>query len=238
MFFNVSSCSAISASISSPISLYRRISRIAVAWRSEKWSMEAVFSESLDLNLIPSVSPVIRHFFACLIFLLPRRISMIKSMTSQALIRPSWISHLSCSFFSRVVYLRVASSYWNCTLWRITDTSPIVSGFPLATASIFTPKVSSSRVFLYKRLHRFCASAPFFSSMTIRMPALEDWLEISTISDVFFVSTRLYTSFRNLPIFAPIMVYGISVITIRSFPPFIGSISTFPRSLIFPFPDS
>ena len=43
----------------------------------------------------------------------------------------------------------------------------------------------------------------FRSSRTMRMPSLEDWLEISTISVVTLFSTRLATSFKNLPMLAP-----------------------------------
>ena len=52
-------------------------------------SFAAAFSLAFDLNLMPSVIPSTRHFFTCSRFLLPRRISMIRSITSQALIRPS-----------------------------------------------------------------------------------------------------------------------------------------------------
>ncbi len=63
-------------------------------------------------------------------------------------------------------------------------------------------------------------------------------MEISTISGAFFCSYRAATSCRNLPMFAPIIVYGISVITRFSFPPLVFSTSTLPRSLIFPTPVS
>ena len=116
--------------------------------------------------------------------------------------------------------------------------SPSVSGRPSATASIFTPNVSSRRVFLYSMFFRFSTSAPRFNSSTIRIPSFEDWFEISTISVVFFVSTRFATSFKNLEIPEPIIVYGISVITSCFFPPFKSSTSTLPRILIFPCPDS
>ena len=234
--FNVSSWSFINASISKPISFCKRISRIAVVWRSVKRSSDAIFSDCADLKVILSVTPSVRHALASFTFLLPRRISIIRSMTSHALINPSCISFLSNSFFSNVWYFLVASSYWNFTWWRMIGTSPSVSGRPSATASIFTPNVSSNFVFLYSRLMRFCVSAPFRSSNTIRIPSLEDWFVISTISFVFLVSTRLYTSFKNFPMFAPIIVYGISVITMRSFPPLTCSTSTFPRILILPIP--
>ena len=42
-----------------------------------KIKAEAAFSEALLLKRMPSVVPVIRQALACLIFLLPRRISMI-----------------------------------------------------------------------------------------------------------------------------------------------------------------
>ena len=42
--------------------------------------------------------------------------------------------------------------------------------------------------------------------MTMRMPSLEDWLVMSTISCVFLVSASAATSIRNLPMPAPIMV--------------------------------
>ena len=63
------------------------------------------------------------------------------------------------------------------------------AGLPFATASIFTPKVSSSFVFLYKRFLSASTSAPFLSSKTILIPSFDDWLVISTISVVAFDST-------------------------------------------------
>ena len=68
------------------------------------------------------------------------------------------------------------------------------------------------------------------------MPSLEDSLEISTISLVFFVSIKSTTSEINLEILAPIIVYGISVITNLSLSDLFlaGSYTTLPRSLIFP----
>ena len=56
------------------------------------------------------------------------------------------------------------------------------------------------------RFFKYSASAPFFSSSTMRIPSLEDWLEISTMSVVFFVSAKAAASFRNFPILAPSMV--------------------------------
>ena len=203
---SVSSCSFMSASISNPISLYRRISRIACACRSVKCSCCAIISDAGFLNVILSVTPSVRHALASLILRLPRRISIMRSMTLQALIKPSWISFLSSSFARSVLYLRVAISYWNCTWWRMIGTIPIVSGLPSATASILTPKVSSSFVFLYNRFLSASTSAPFFRSKTMRIPSFDDWFVISTISEVAFVSTRFPTSFKNLPILAPIIV--------------------------------
>ena len=145
---NVRLCSFCNASISKPISLYRRISKMAVACRSVKQRCLASSSEPRKRNFIFSVLPCIRHSLASRIFFAPRKISIIKSMTSQALIRPSCTSFFSSSLASNVLYLRVASSYWKSTWWRIMGTSPIVSGLPSATASILTPNVSSRRVFL------------------------------------------------------------------------------------------
>ena len=107
-------------------------------------------------------------------------------------------------------------------------------------ANILTPKVSSNLVFLYKPCNTLFASAPFLNSSTILIPSFEDWLEISVISGIFFVSTNVATSLKNFPMLAPIIVYGISVITIRSFSDFFSafSITAFPRSLIFPLPVS
>ena len=45
--------------------------------------------DSFDLNVIPLILPFIRQSFAMARSLLPRRISIIKSMTLHALIRPS-----------------------------------------------------------------------------------------------------------------------------------------------------
>ena len=163
---------------------------------------------------------------------------MIRSITSHALIRPSWTSCFSSSLSSSVWYLRVVISNTKSTWYSIICFRLNVSGLPSATASIFTPNVSSRRVFLYSILVRFSTSVSFLSSSTIRMPSLEDWLEISTISVVFFVSIRDATSFRNLPMFAPSMVYGISVMTSCFLPPLSFSTSTFPRRRILPLPVS
>ena len=78
------------------------------------------------------------------------------------------------------------------------------------------------------------------SSSTIRIPSLDDSFDISTMSCVFFVSIRSTTSEINLPIPAPIIVYGMALITSLSLSDFLlpGSNSTFPRSLILPTPVS
>ena len=188
------------ASSSRPISLYRRISRMALAWFSENLSCWAMIPDSLDLKRIPSVFPSTRQAFAIARSLEPRRISMIKSMTLQAFIRPSCISLLLFSLARRFSYFLVVVSYWKSTLAFMISFSPRVSGLPSTMASIFTPNVSSSLVFLYSMLIKLSTSASLRSSMTIRMPSLEDWLEISLISCVFFVSARDATSERNFPI--------------------------------------
>ena len=103
-------CSATSASISRPISLYSLISRMADACLSLKVRLDAIFSDILDLNVIPSVVPDIRQALAVLTSLLPRSISMMTSIISTALIRPSCISFLSSSLDKSVLYLRVESS--------------------------------------------------------------------------------------------------------------------------------
>ena len=158
------------------------------------------------MKRMPSVTPFTRQSLAWGRVLLPRRISIIRSMQSQALMRPSCISFFSRSLARRVLYFRVQISYWNSTEWRMTGTRPRVSGFPSATASILTPKVSSSRVFFMMRFSTASTSAPFLSSMTMRIPSLEDWFEISVISVVSRVSTSFATSFKNFPMPAPIMV--------------------------------
>ena len=84
--------------------------------------------------------------------------------------------------------------------------SPITSGLPSAIANIFTPKVSSNLVFLYKIFFNFSTSAPFLSSKTIRIPFSSEPFEMSTMSVVFFVSTKSITSEINFPIPAPIIV--------------------------------
>ena len=115
MLASVFSCSFIRASISSPISLYRRISKMASAWRSVKRRLCASFWDCADLKAIPSVIPSVRQALAILTFALPRRISMIRSITSQAWINPSCTSFFSSSFASSVVYFLFASSYWKFT---------------------------------------------------------------------------------------------------------------------------
>ena len=148
MFAMVSSCSLISASSSRPINLYRRISKMALACFSVNISWAAMILDSLDLNLMPSTLPSTRQAFAMARSLDPRKISMTRSITLQALIRPSWISLRSCSLANRLVYFLVATSNWKSTLALMICFKPIVSGLPFAIASILTPKVSSRRVFL------------------------------------------------------------------------------------------
>ena len=114
-----------------------------------------------------------------------------------------------------------------------------VSGRPSTIASIFTPNVSSSFVFLYKRFFKRSTSAPFRSSNTIRIPSLEDSLEISRISVVTLFSMSAMVSDKNLEILFPIIVYGISEITSLSFSPrfFAGSKVTFPLNFNLPVPE-
>ena len=81
---------------------------MALACFSEKRSCSAMILDSLDLNLMPSVFPSTRQFFAIFLSLEPRRISMIRSMTLQALMRPSCISLRSISLARRLVYFLVA----------------------------------------------------------------------------------------------------------------------------------
>ena len=145
IFALVSSCSLIRASISSPISLYRRISNIAPACLSVKSRPAACFFDCSDLNLIPSTLPLTRQSFAILRLALPRNISIIRSIISQALIRPSLISLLAFSFSRSVVYFLVASSYWKLMWCFIISLIPKVSGLPSTIASIFTPNVSSCK---------------------------------------------------------------------------------------------
>ncbi len=78
--------------ISSPVNLDSCIARMASACLSVKLSLAASFFDFSDLNLIPSVFPSIRQVFACLMEELPLRISIIRSITSVALINPPTIS--------------------------------------------------------------------------------------------------------------------------------------------------
>ena len=109
-----------------------------------------------------------------------------------------------------------------------------VSGRPSTIASIFTPNVSSSFVFLYKRFFKRSTSAPFRSSNTIRIPSLEDSLEISKISVVTLFSMSATVSDKNLEILFPIIE-----ITSLSFSPrfFAGSKVTFPLNFNLPVPE-
>ena len=77
--------------------------------------LTASVSDILDLNFIPSVLPWVRHSFAFLISLDPRSISIITSITSTALISPSWISFLSSSLVSNVLYFLVSISRMKLT---------------------------------------------------------------------------------------------------------------------------
>ena len=141
-------CSSKSACNSSPINLDKRSSKIAVACASVNKSFAACLRDFSVRKLIPSVIPSDRHAFAIFKVLLPRIISIIKSITSTARIRPSWISFLSSSFSRSTLYLCSVFWYWNSMKLRRIPFKFKVSGLPSAIASILTPNVSSNFVFL------------------------------------------------------------------------------------------
>ena len=151
---------------------------------------------------------------------------------------PSSISLFFSSFSRSFPNLLCKRSSWKERYSSNIRFNERVSGLPLAMASIFTGKLSSSLVFLYKMFLIRSISALFFSSRTIRMPCSPDWFEISVISVIFFSSQSCATSCINLLMPAPIIVYGISVTTNLSlslFPSFFSKTS-FPRRRSFPCP--
>ncbi len=179
---------------------------MAEAWRSVKCSFLASASKPGVRKWILEISPFIRQALASFKLLDPRRIAMIRSITSQAAIRPSCTSFLSSSFWRRTWYFFLVFTCWKSRKCFKIPRRVRVSGLPPAMASMLTPKVSSSFVFLYRRLMILSTSASLRSSRTIRIPSLFDWLEISTTSGSFLLSTSSATSIRNLLIPAPIMV--------------------------------
>ncbi len=121
---------------------------MASAWGSVNWSCAAIAIEAFVLNRMPSVFPRTRQSFACWRLFDPRRISITRSITLTALMRPSWISRFFFSSARRFSYLRLVTSKEKSTLARRTALRLMVSGRPLWIASMLTPKVSSSFVFL------------------------------------------------------------------------------------------
>ena len=238
IFFLVFSFSFFNASNSRPIRRERRISRIASACISVKSKVFAIFLSSAIRYLTLSTLPVIKHSFASAFVLLPLIVSITASKTSIALIKPSCTSAFSFSFVSIVVYFRWFTSNKKLMWYSNADFKERVSGRPSAIASMLTPKVSSSFVLLSRIVLIFSASSSdtfFFKSRTILMPSFDDWLEISTISGICFESTNNATSFKKFAIPAPIIVYGISVMT-RRFDCLFFSCTTLPCTLIFPVP--
>ena len=137
-----------SCSSSNPISLYNLIERIASACFSVNKRVLAASMDFFVLKVILSTTPLIKHCLASSSFFEPRSISIIKSIQSTALIRPSLISLLISSFSRRVVYFLLLISIWKSVKCLNISNNESVSGLPFTVASIFTPNVSSNLVFL------------------------------------------------------------------------------------------
>ena len=240
IFSIVSSCSFLNASISSPINFCSCIFKIASACASVNRNLLNCDLVLCFLKVIFAVFPFTRQSFASATVLDPRITSIIKSMQSHALIKPSSNSCFSFNLISNAEYFLVISSFWySYQVFRIIG-SVNRYGRPLWIANIFTPNVSSNFVFLYKMLTIRSKSYPGFKSITIRNPSLLDWLEISVTSGRVLFSIRSMTSWINFPIPIPIIVYGISETISLSCSRFVFpfSNSIFPRILIFPVPVS
>ena len=91
---------------------------------------------------------MVRQARASFKFFDPLSTAMIRSMQSQAAISPSWTSCRSRSFCSRTWYFFSVFWYWKSRKFFRMPRRLKVSGRPPAMASMFTPKVSSSFVFL------------------------------------------------------------------------------------------
>lgn len=211
---------------------------IASACFSVKHRNFASASEPLNLNLIFDVSPCMRHAFASATFVLPRSISMIRSMQSTAVRSPILISLISSccarSFLYFVSYRPYLKSVYTFSIFL----SPMTSGLPLLMQLIFTPNVSSRAAFLYNILMMFCISSsevPFFTSIHRHSPFLSPLSAISTTAGSSLFLTSSATVSRNLAV-PPIIVYGSSVTQILFLPYPISLTSTLPRTLILPSP--
>ena len=101
MLFFRFSASEVSFKTSSPMSLLRGIARMASACASVKSNPLASFLEASDLNLISAILPFTRQSFACFIDSEPLSTSIIRSITSTALMRPSTTSALALAFSSK-----------------------------------------------------------------------------------------------------------------------------------------
>ena len=187
-----------------------------------------------------SMLPDIRQRFATGTLSEPRMTSMIKSIISHAFNKPSNSSALFFCWRSKTEYLRWMISRWKSSHVCRISLKDMVSGFFFLIANRLTPNVSSNFVFLYKIFVIRSISAPLRSSNTMRMPSLFVWLEMSMISGNVLSVTRDATSFKNLLMPEPTIVYGISVITSLSWSPrpVDASNPIVPRILSFPVPVS
>ena len=158
------------------------------------------------MKTTPLVSPFVRQFSASFRFLEPRITAITRSMMLQAAIRPSWISRLPSSFSRSTRYFRSRISCWKRSHSARILGRLMTSGLPSQMASILTPKVSSSFVFLYRIFRILSMSASFLSSMKMLTPSPAVAFPISVISGSFFASTSSAVSDMNFPMPAPIMV--------------------------------
>ena len=213
VFIN-SSYSALILSRSRPVSFWRRMSKIALAWIS------------LSLNSV--INPV----FASSGVDEARMSLMTASRLSMAMSKPSrtWARFSAC-FSSYSVRRTTTSCLWS-TKWRIMSLRFNNSGRPLTSAMLFTENELWSCVYLYSLLRTTLGTASRFKTYTIRIPLRSLSSRISEMPSSFLSLTN---SAVFLIISALFTKYGISVTIIHS-RPLTSSITALPRNTIRPRP--
>ena len=155
MNFSISSNSAWSFSLSSPVSWRSLISTIALAWASE------------NPNVLMRVALASSTFLEALMIL------MISSMTSIALSKPSNMWALFFAFSSSNLVLRTITSCLKSTNTLIMSLRVIVLGRPFTSATLFMAKLDWRGVYLNNVFSTTFEFAPCFTLKITRIPSRE-----------------------------------------------------------------
>ena len=184
IFLTNSSYSALTLSCSNPVNLLNCISRIAFAWSTSR----------PNLLIKPTLaSSVVFDFLIS---------SITSSIEPSAIIKPAKMWALILAFFKKKIVLLVTISTLCSTNSDNTSYKFINLGCLPHNASILTPKVVASWVYLNKLFLTTSGLASRLSSITIRIPSLSDSSRISEIpvilwsltsSAIFSIKTALFT---------------------------------------------